>query len=166
MSHDGRPRIGLWMADHALARGGLALVAFGMTGLPLALPLGWAALGLAFFAWVAEAEGIAVPRPGRVAIRSLGAWEVPLAFTVRHRDRVLLFTREEDVDNGWSDTYTVREQGDGTIVNPCWELPLGAASEWSVRGRAPVGALRFEHHERVSYVERSSLERALAGSPA
>ena len=167
MSHDGRPRIGLWMADHALALGGLALVALGVTSLPFALPLGWAALGLAFFAWVAEADGIALPRPGRVAIRTLGAWEVPLAFTVRHRHQLLLFSREEDVDEGgWSDTYTVRQQEDGTVVAPCWELPLGRCSEWSLRGRALVGTLRFEHHERVSYVERGSLERALAGAKA
>jgi len=29
-------------------------------------------------------------------------------------------------------------------------------------GRMPAGGLRFERHERVSYVGRSSLERALA----
>jgi hypothetical protein len=44
------------MADHALVLGGLALVALGATGLPMGLPLGWTALGLAFFAWVAEAS--------------------------------------------------------------------------------------------------------------
>ncbi len=165
MSQNGRSRFGLWMADHALALGGLALVALGATGLPMGLPLGWAALGLAFFAWVAEAEGISVPRPGRVAIRPLGCWEVPLAFTVRRGHQVLLFSREENAeDGGWSDTYTVRQQEDGKTLNPCWELPLGRCSEWSLRGRASVRALRFEHHERASYVERRSLDRALAGT--
>jgi hypothetical protein len=162
MSQDGRSRFGLWMADHALALGGLALVA---TALPMAVSLGWAALALVFFAWVAEAEGIAVPRPGRVAIRPLGCWETPLAFTVRRGRQVLLFTREENAEDGaWSDTYTVRQQQGGKAANPCWELPLGRCSEWSLRGRAPVRALRFEHHERASYVERRSLEQALAGT--
>lgn len=31
-----------------------------------------------------------------------------------------------------------------------------------MRGRTPVAHLCFEHHERVSYVTRGSLERALA----
>jgi hypothetical protein len=155
------------MTDHALALGGLALVALGMAGSWLALSLGWAALGLAFFVWVAEAEGLSVPRPGRVAIRPLGCWDTPLAFTVRRGREVLLFTREEDAeDGGWSDTYTVRRQEGGTAFSPCWELPLGRCSEWSLRGRAPVRALAFEHHERASYVERRSLERALAGTPS
>ena len=165
MSQDGRPRFGLWVADRALALGGLALVALGVMGLPMALPLGWTALGLVFFGWVAEAEGISVPRPGRVAIRPLGCWDTPVAFTVRRGCCVLLFTREENAeDGGWSDTYTVRQQEDATAVSPCWELPLGRCSGWSLRGRAPVRALRFEHHERASYVDRRSLERALAGA--
>ena len=46
---------------------------------------------IAFFAWVAETEGVSVPRPGRVAIRPLGCWDTPLAFTVRRGRRVLLF---------------------------------------------------------------------------
>jgi len=62
--------------------------------------------------------------------------------------------------------YTVHERPGGARCDPRWELPVGAGSGWSVRGRAPVGALRFEHHERVSYVERGSLERALAGAGA
>jgi hypothetical protein len=162
MTQDGRLRFGLWLADHALPLGGLALVALGATGLPTALALGWAALALAFFAWVAEAEGIAVPRPGRVAIRPLGCWQVPLAFTVRRGRRVLLFTREENADEGgWSDTYTVRQQEGSTALSPCWELPLGRCNEWALCGRAPVRALRFEHHERASYVDRRSLNRAL-----
>jgi hypothetical protein len=162
MSQDGRARFGLWLADHALALGGVALVALGARGFPAAPVLGWTALGLAFIAWVAEAEGFAVPRPGRVPIRPLGAWEVPLAFTVRRGRRVLLFTREENADDGgWSDTYTVRQQESATVRSPCWDLPLGRCSDWSLRGRAPVRALRFEHHERACYVERRSLERAL-----
>ena len=157
--------ISLWLADHALAAGGLALVAVGATASPLALSLGWAALGLAFFAWVAEADGLALPRPGRVAIRTCGCWETPLAFTVRHGDRVLFFVREEDPERGgWSDAYTVRDRPNGTDFEPCFELPLGPRSEWSLRGRTPVATLRFEHHERVSYVTRRSLERSLAGA--
>ena len=41
---------------------------------------------IAFFAWVAEADGVAVSRPGRVAIRTcplVGGWDThPMAFTV------------------------------------------------------------------------------------
>lgn len=160
-----RRATGLWLADHALAAGGLVLVALGMAAWPPALPLGWAALGLAFFAWVAETDGIALPRPGRVAIRSLGCWDTPLAFTVRRGDRVLFFVREEDPERGgWSDVYAVRDRPNGTGFEPCFELPLGPRSEWSLRGRIPIAALRFEHHERVSYVTRGSLERALAGA--
>jgi hypothetical protein len=155
--------MGLWLADHGLAGAGLALLVLGATAWPLALPLGWTALGLAFFAWVAEADGIALPRPGRAVIRTCGCWETPLAFAVRHGDVVLLFTRDEEPDRGaWSDTYTVRQRPDGADVDPKWELPLVSPSEWSLRGRTPVTTLCFEHHERVSYVTRGSLERSLA----
>jgi hypothetical protein len=157
--------MGLWLADHGLAVGGLALLVLGATAWPLALPLGWTALGLAFFAWVAEADGVALPRPGRVAIRTCGCWDTPLAFTVRRGDRVLFFVREEDPERGgWSDVYTVRDRPNGTDFEPCFELPLGPRSEWSLRGRTPVATLRFEHHERVSYVTRASLERSLAST--
>jgi hypothetical protein len=91
MDHRFSRGIGLWLADRALVAGGLALLAVGTAAWPPALSLGWAALGLAFFAWVAEADGLALPRPGRVAIRTCGCWETPLAFTVRRGDRVLLF---------------------------------------------------------------------------
>jgi hypothetical protein len=154
--------MGLWLADHGLLAGGLVLLVVGATVWPLGLPLGWAALGLAFFAWVAEADGLAVPRPGRVAIRTLGCWETPLAFTVRRGNRALFFVREEDRERGgWSDVYTVRDRPNGTDIEPCFELPLGRTSDWSLRGRTPVATLRFEHHQRVSYVTRESLERSL-----
>jgi len=157
--------MGLWLADHGLAVVGLALLVVGATAWPLALPLGWAALGLAFFAWVAETDGVAVPRPGRVAIRACGCWETPLAFTVRRGDRVLLFVREDNPERGdWSDVYTVRDRPSGSGFEPCFELPLGPRSEWALRGRTPVATLHFEHHERVSYVTRRSLERSLASA--
>jgi hypothetical protein len=129
-----------------------------------ALLLGWMALTLAFFAWVTESDGIALPRPGRVPIRSYGCWETPLAFIVRHRDRIWLFTRDDDPADGWSDTYTVRERPGSADVDPWWEGTLAARNEWSLRGRAPAASLRSEHHERVRYVGRGSLERALRGS--
>jgi len=157
--------MGLWLADHGLAAGGLALLVLGATAWPLALPLGWTALVLAFFAWVAEADGIALPRPGRAVIRTYGCWETPLAFAVRHGGAVLLFTRDEEPDRAaWSDTYTVRQRPDGADVDPRWELPLAPGSEWSLRGRTLVASLCFEHHQRVSYVTRGSLERSLACS--
>ena len=86
-----------------------------------------------------------------------------MAFTVRRGDKVLFFVREEDpVQSGWSDVYTVRDRPNGTDFEPCFELPLGPRSEWSLRGRTPVATLCFEHHERVTYVTRESLERSLA----
>jgi len=156
-------RVLLWVADHTLPAAGLLLLLLGVTTLPLALTLGWAALGLAFIGWVAEADGLAVPRPGRAPIRTCGCWETPLAFTVRHKGAQLLFSREEDPEGGgWSNEYTVRERAACPGVDPRWELPVVPASGWSLCGRAPVAALRFEHHARVSYVTRGSLERALA----
>jgi hypothetical protein len=131
--------------------------------LPIALPLGWTALVLAFFAGVAEADGIALPLPGRAVIRTQGCWETPLAFGVRHGDEALLFTRDEAPDRGgWSDSYTVRQRPDGGDVDPRWELPLAPGNEWPLRGRIPVATLCFEQHGRVSYVTRGSLARALA----
>jgi hypothetical protein len=158
-----RRGMGLRLADHGLAVGGLVLVVLGTTAWPLALPLGWTALVLAFFAGVAEAEGIALPRPGRAVIRPYGCWETPLAFAVRHGGEALLFTRDEEPERGgWSDSYTVRRRPDGADVDPRWELPLAPGSEWPLRGRTPVASLCFEQHGRVSYVTRGSLARALA----
>jgi hypothetical protein len=162
-----RRGMGLRLADHGLAAGGLALIVLGATAWPLALPLGWTALVLAFFAGVAEAEGIALPRPGRAVIRTYGCWETPLAFGVRHGGAALLFTRDEEPDRGgWSESYTVRERPGGADVDPRWELPLAPGSEWLLRGRTPIARLCFEQHGRVSYVTRGSLERALAGDAA
>jgi hypothetical protein len=153
----------LRVADHALPAVGLLLLLLGVTTLPPALTLAWAVLALTFIGWVAEADGLAVPRPGRVPIRTCGCWETPLAFTVRHRGAQLLFSREEDPEcGGWSNEYTVRERAACAGVDPRWELPIGPGSGWSEKGRTPVAHLRFEHHERVSYVTRASLERALA----
>ena len=155
----------LWLIDHGLAVGGVALLVLGATSWPLAVPLGWSALGLAFFAWVAEAEGFALPRPGRAAIRTRGCWETPLDFTVQHGNAVLLFVRDEEPHHGgWAPTYTVLQRRDGAFVDPRWELPLVAQSEWSRRGQTPVATLSFQHHERVSYVTRRSLERSLASA--
>jgi hypothetical protein len=153
----------LRVADHALPVVGVVLLLLGVTALPPALTLGWVLLALAFFTWVAEADGLAVPRPGRAPIRTCGCWETPLAFTVRHGGGLLLFSREEDPGGGgWSSEYTVRERAACAGVDPTWEIPVAAGSEWSVRGRTPIAHLCFERHERVSYVTRGSLERALA----
>ena len=164
--HSADRRWGFWLADHGLAMGGLALLAVGAATSWWAMSLGWAALAIAFFAWVAEADGLAVPRPGRVAIRR-GGFDIPLAFKVRRGERVLLFVREEDPERGdWSDVYTVLDRPKGTDgFEPCWGLPPDPIpSGWSLRGRVPVDDLRFEHHERVSYVTRGSLERSLSAA--
>jgi hypothetical protein len=149
------------------------------------MSLGWAALAIAFFAWVAATEGLALPRPGRVLIRVCGCGESPLAFTVRRKDKVLLFVQQDDPDGeGWSDVYAVLDRSNGPGFEPCFELPvyqfafaqpanrpskyrfeyITPGGGWSLRGRVPVDDLRFEHHERVSYVTRGSLERSLSAA--
>lgn len=158
-----RNETALRLLDGALPVLGLGLLLIGATGEPLALPLAWMALGLAFFCWVAEADGLAMPRPGRVPIRPYGCWETPLAFSVYHQGRELLFSREEDDHGAWSGGYTVRERPPVRGTDARFELPVAPTGGWALRGRTPVSELRFEHHERVSYVTRRSLERALAG---
>ncbi len=182
-AHSADRRWGFWLADHGLAMGGLALLAVGAATSWWAMSLGWAALVIAFFAWVAETDGLALPRPGRVAIRVCGCGESPLAFTVRRRGKVLFFVREEAPEEGWSSVYTVHDRPNGTRFDPCFELPVQLfpyaqrvnqsgewieykteGGGWSLRGRVPAADLRFEHHERVSYVTRGSLERSLSAA--
>ena len=62
--HSADRRWGFWLADHGLALGGLALLAVGAATSWWAMSLGWAALVIAFFAWVAEADGLS-PCPVR-----------------------------------------------------------------------------------------------------
>lgn len=164
--HSTDRRWGFWLADHGLAMGGLALLAVGAATSWWAMSLGWAALAISFFAWVAEADGFAVPRPGRVAIRTGGGVDIPFAFTVRRGERVLLFVREEDPERaGWSDGYTVRDRPKGTDgFEPRYAILPPNCSGWSLRGRVPVDDLRFEHHERRTYVTRGSLERSLSAA--
>jgi len=161
-------RWGFWLADHGLAIGGLALLAVGASTSWWAMSLGWAALAIAFFAWVAEADGLlALPRAGRVAIRTDFGFDIPFAFKVRRGERVLLFVREEDPERGvWSDVYTVFDRPKGTDgFEPCYGLPPAPIpSGWSLRGRVPVDDLLFESHERSTYVTRGSLERSLSAA--
>lgn len=140
----------------------ISLLAAGLYAGPVVAGFGWLALVLAFFAWVAEADGIALPRPGCLAIRTTGCWETPLAFTVRHRDRVFLFAREDAPDGGWAEEYTIRQRSRDADAR--WALPIAEADGWSICGRAPVGLLGFEHHGRVSYVHRRSLDQALSAA--
>ena len=166
--HSADRRWGFWLADHGLAMGGLALLAVGAATSWWAMSLGWAALAIAFFAWVADADGLlALPRPGRVAVRTDFGFDIPLAFKVRRGERVLLFVREEDPERAdWSDVYTVFDRPKGTDgFEPCWGLPPSPIpSGWSLRGRVPVDGLRFENHERSTYVTRGSLERSLSAA--
>jgi len=166
--HSAGRRWGFWLADHGLVLGGLALLAVGPATSWWAMSLGWAALAIAFFAWVAETDGLlALPRLGRVATRTYsGFLEPPLVFSVRRGDRELLFVREEDPEQaGWSDVYTVRDRPkDADYFKPGYALPPAPPSGWSLRGRVPVDDLRFEHHERVTHVTRGSLERSLSAA--
>lgn len=154
----------LRLVDGALPVAGLGLLVVGAAGVPLALPLAWTALGLAFIGWVAEADGLHLPRPGRLPIRTYGCWETPLAFAVRHRGRELAFAREEDETGAWANEYTVRERPPVPGADLRFEMPLGATGGWTLVGRTAVAALRFQHRQRVSYVTRRSLERALGQS--
>jgi hypothetical protein len=153
------------LVDGALPFVGLGLLLVGAAAEPRVLPLAWTALGLAFVGWVAEADGLALPRPGRVPIRAYGCWETPLAFSATHAGRELLFSREEDEHGAWASEYTVRERPRAQGATARLVLPVTLGGEWALKGRAPVAALRFEHHERVSYVTRASLERALGTRP-
>jgi hypothetical protein len=148
----------------ALVLVGAVLLAVGLRAHPLVAGSGWLALVVAFFAGVAEADGIPLPRPGRLAILTMGCWEIPLAFTVRHRGRVFLFHREDAADGGWADEYTIRERADD--ADPRWALPIGDRDGWSCCGQVPVASLCFERHGRVSYVSRRSLNQALATAGA
>jgi hypothetical protein len=167
--HSADRRWGFWLADHGLAMGGLALLAVGAATSWWAMSLGSGALAIAFFAWVAEAEGFAVPRPGRMAIRR-GGFDIPLAFKARRGERVLLFVCEWNPERGgWSDVYTVLDQPKSPHGSDAFEPlyclpPATPPSGWSLRGRVPVDDLRFEHHERVVYVTRGSLERSLSAA--
>ena len=151
----------LRLVDVVLPCTGLVLLLVGAISTPLLLTLGWLALGLAFISRVAEADGLPVFRPGRVPIRTYGCWDTPLAFSVCHRGRELLFTRDEDEHGAWASEYTVRERPPVRGTDARFELPILETGAWSLRGVTPVATLRFEHHDRVSYVTRSSLERAL-----
>jgi hypothetical protein len=166
--HSADRRWGFWLADHGLAIGGLVLLAVGAATSWWAISLGWAALAIAFFAWVAEADGLlALPRLGRVAIRKDFGFDIPYAFKVRRGERVLLFVREEDPERGvWSDVYTVLDRPKGTDgFEPCWGLPpTPIPPGWSRRGRVPVDDLQFENYERSTYVTRGSLERSLSAA--
>ena len=159
--HSADRRWSFWLADHGLAMGGLALLAVGAATSWWAMSLGWAALAIVFFAWVAEADGFAVPRPGRVAIRR-GGFDIPLAFKVRRGERVLLFVCEEDPERGgWSDVYTVLDQPKGTDgsdgFEPLYSLPprhpQRVVAPWPCPGRRPaIRAPRAEHlrHARIA----------------
>lgn len=155
----------LWVVDHTLPVLGLLLLLLGATAAPAALPFGWTAIGLTLFAWVAEVEGFAVPRPGRTPIVGYGCYEVPQAFAVRHRGRCLLLSRDEDPETGgWTADYAVRElpgfEAAGLRGVRC-AFPGPGERIGAVLGRVPVAALRFEHRERTSYVVTASLARAL-----
>ena len=163
--HSADRRWGFWLADHGLAMGGLALLAVGAATSWWAMSLGWAALAIAFFAWVAEADGLlALPRLGRVAIRT-GGFEPPFAFNVRRGARVLLFVCEEDPERGLVGRVHGARPAEGhRRLRALLQPPPHHRSGWSLRGRVPVDDLRFEHHERSTYVTRGSLERSLSAA--
>ncbi len=155
----------LWLVDHLPHALGLACLVLGATVAPAVLPLGWVALGLALFTWLAEAEGFALPRPGRRPILGYGCHEVPLAFAVRHGGRCLLFSRDEDpVSGAWAAEYTVRELSGfdaAGLRGIRGAFPTPAERGGARLAQVPVTALRFEHRERTSYVLSASLARAL-----
>jgi len=152
----GRGRPVHWLVDHGLPAAGFVLLVAGSTVAPAALTGAWLALGLSLGRWLAEADGLSWPlRLGRRAVQTIGCWDAPLAFTARYRGEVFLFARDEDAERGgWSDAYTVYSGAATAGLVP--------AAAWTRRGTAPVAGLVFERHERVCYVDRGSLKRALA----
>ena len=151
----------LWLADHALPVAGVVLLAAGQLWAGWLAPLGWAALGLAVLAWLAESNGYAIPRPGRAPIVTVGCGEVPVAFGVSQGGRHFLLTRGVDQAGGdWPDEYAVFELpslGEGQVRTAAFQPPADAQG---FNARVPLAALRFEHHEH-SYVDSASLGRAL-----
>ena len=110
---------------------------------------------------LAAAQGLAVPRPGRVRIVVQGCWETPLAFFVRHRGHGFLF---------------YRARGTPTDLLPEAYCVIALPSECDAetlrwRGFEPPGDsrligvvfvrdLRFEHRGS-DYVDSRSLTTAL-----
>jgi hypothetical protein len=162
---------GLRLVDLVLPVAGALLLGIGLTAAPSSavgwttFSLGWAVLAASFFAGVAEADGLAIPRLGRVPIVARGCGELPFDFTVKHRGATFLFSRDEQPD-GWSESYTVREAPAFAGADARWEVPRGRAHAWTPRGRAEAADLRIERHGRVSYVTRRSLGRALERAQA
>ena len=125
------------------------------------------ALAIAFFAWVAEADGSRRAPPRAGGDPDGRRLDIPFAFKVRRGERVLFFVCEEDPERGgWSDVYTVLDRPKGTdgFEPLLLRFPTAIPSGWSLRGRVPVDDLRFEHHERSTYVTRGSLERSLSAA--
>ena len=151
----------LWLADHALPLAGVGLLTAGQVWAGGLTPLGWALLGLAALAWLAESNGYAIPRPGRAPIVPVGCGEVPVAFGVSQRGRHFLLTRGVAPAAGdWPDDYAVFELpslGEGLVRTSAFEPPADAQC---FNARVPATALRFEHHHR-SYVDSAALGRAL-----
>ena len=165
--HSADRRWGFWLADHGLAMGGLALLAVGAATSWWAMSLGWAALAIAFFAWVAEADGFAVPRPGRVAIRTGRLRHTPrLQGPARGAGALLRLRGGPRARRLVGRVHGARPaEGQPTASSLCYCLPPATPpSGWSLRGRVPVDDLRFEHHERSTYVTRGSLERSLSAA--
>ena len=164
--HSADRRWGFWLADHGLAMGGLALLAVGAATSWWAMSLGWAALAIAFFAWVAEADGL------RRA--PSGAGGDPDGRRLRHTPRLhrpargagaLLRPRGGPRARRLvGRVHGARPTEGHRRLRAFYFFPPSTPSGWSLRGRVPVDDLRFEHHERVIYVTRGSLERSLSAA--
>ena len=164
--HSADRRWGFWLADHGLAMGGLALLAVGAATSWWAMSLGWAALAIAFFAWVAEADGLlALPRLGRVAIRTGGLeYPSPSRSGAGSGCSSSSARRTPSEEAGRTCTRCSTGRRAPTTSSLATASPAPIPSGWSLRGRVPVDDLRFEHHERSTYVTRGSLERSLSAA--
>ena len=156
--HEGTPadRRGLWLVDHGLAMAALPCCAVGAATSRWAMSLGWAARRSPFSPGRPRTEGFAVPRPGRVAIRTAAATYPPPSN--RRGERVSLRPRGGPERGGWSDVNTVLDRPKGTDgFEPRYDStprPHG----WSLRGRVPVDDLRSSTTGRfsTSCADRSS----------
>ena len=137
----------------------------GVTVAPAALALAWTALGLALFGWVAEADGL--PWRGRGGSRSAAtaAGRAPLAFSVRHAGRRAALQPRGGLERRRLVERSTRcASGRGAARRPRCELRRSPAAAGRCAGARRSSELRFEHHERVSYVDRRSRSSGRAGA--
>jgi len=145
-----------WVVDHTAAVVGLLALGFS-PGRPAWATVASVALGVALLQWIAETNGVHLPRPGRTRIVTYGCWEQPLVLAIRRRARTLLFFRQFDPAGNLPDEYQVFAlpvMSEAEVRSSWGSQPL---PEGHLLGSVPAASLRFDHRNG-SYVLTSSLE--------